>query len=245
METILSDARADKKKIKMHKIIWSVIFAISIILPFIFIFCNSSCNADKEATIVSTTGKLDDYYEYINTSSCTITLTFDIYVDSGYVQVEFYDKNGKLLADKTDYFYAYSNEVDVHFYSIDGKVSSYDVVGCYAIQDLSYNRLIGTQIFRAMIYLSILILAFFISALLLTCKIYEYNGNIITVYAGWSNHFIKVNGVKADEHNTFISYSPIYLSTHLPDGTYLQATISTMNRISLKINNVLYTKEVD
>lgn len=48
-----------------------------------------------------------------------------------------------------------------------------------------------------------------------------------------------------DENNTIIGFSPIYLSTNLPDGTYLQATISTMNRISLKINNVLYTKEVD
>lgn len=244
METILSDVRADKKKIKTHKIIWSVIFAISIILPFIFIFCNSSCNADKEATIVSNTGKLDDYYEYINTSSCTITLTFDIDVDSGYIEVEFYDVNGKLLADKTDYFYAYSNKVDVHFYSIDGKVSSYNVVDYYAIQDLSYNRVIGTQIFRAMIYISILILAFFISAMSLSCRAYEYNGNIITVYAGWFHHYLKVNGKVMDENNTIIGFSPIYLSTNLPDGTYLQATITTMNRVSLKINNVLYTVEI-
>ena len=245
MGTPLSEARADKKKIKTHKIIWSVIFTISIILPFIFIFCNSSCNADKEATIVSNTGKLDDYYEYINTSSCTITLTFDIDVDSGYIEVEFYDVNGKLLADKTDYFYAYSNKVDVHFYSIDGKVSSYNVVDYYAIQDLSYNRVIGTQIFRAMIYISILILAFFISALLLSCKIYEYNGNYITVYAGWSNYFIKVNGVKVDEYVSMFNYGAIDLQTTLSDGSFVMARISPSNKITLRINNVLYSKEVD
>ena len=77
-----------------------------------------------------------------------------------------------------------------------------------------------------------------------SCRVYDFNGNIITVYAGSSHHYLKVNGKIMDEYTAFFRNSPIYLSTNLPDGTYLQATITTMNRVSLKINNVLYTVEI-
>lgn len=53
-----------------------------------------------------------------------------------------------------------------------------------------------------------------------------------------------VNGVKTDEHNTIMSFTPIYLSCTLEDGTNLQATVSLTNRISLKINDLLYTRTV-
>lgn len=85
---------------------------------------------------------------------------------------------------------------------------------------------------------------FFICALLLSCKIYRYNGMEIIVYAGWYHHYIKVSGVLVDTHNTILSYTPIVLSATLEDGTELQATISLTNRISLKINNKLYLKEI-
>lgn len=102
----------------------------------------------------------------------------------------------------------------------------------------------GFYMWVVMLYISIFLFSFFISALLLSCRVYDFNGNIITVYAGWFHHYLKVNGKVMDENNTLISFSPIYLSTNLPDGTYLHATITTMNRVSLKINNVLYTVEI-
>lgn len=90
------------------------------------------------------------------------------------------------------------------------------------------------------IFADIFILTFLISACLYSCKLYEYNGNVIVVYAGHSHHYIKVNGVKMDEYITSISFTPIRLSCTLEDGTNISATVSLTNRISLKINDRLY-----
>lgn len=94
------------------------------------------------------------------------------------------------------------------------------------------------------IYVFLFISCFLVPAMFVSCRVYDFNGNIITVYAGSSHHYLKVNGKIMDEYTAFFRNNPIYLSTNLPDGTYLQATITTMNRVSLKINNVLYTVEI-
>lgn len=90
------------------------------------------------------------------------------------------------------------------------------------------------------IYIDFVIFLFFIASLLLSCKVYDYNGYEIVVYAGFYHHYIKVNGRKVDEHDTVISFTAILLSCTLNDGTDMQATITMTNRISLKINNQLY-----
>ena len=88
----------------------------------------------------------------------------------------------------------------------------------------------------------VFLFAFFICALLISCKRYEYNGNEIVVYAGMNAHYIKVNGEKTDQHSTMFYITPIYLSCTLDDGTNLKATISVTNRIALKINDKLVQK---
>lgn len=89
-------------------------------------------------------------------------------------------------------------------------------------------------------FIEFFILLIFICTLCMKCKAYSYNGYQIVVYAGASQHYIKVNGIKFDEHNTWISYSPIYLNCTLDDGTDVDVTISKSNKIALKINNRLY-----
>ena len=100
---------------------------------------------------------------------------------------------------------------------------------------------IGLTIFICLIDCTIPVL--FIGSLLLSCKAYDYNGKEIIVYAGWYHHYIKVDGVMVDEHNTITSFTPIVMSATLESSTELRATISLTNRISLKINNQLYLKE--
>ena len=103
----------------------------------------------------------------------------------------------------------------------------------YNSSDLHFDEILFCCIF-------LIVLAFFIGTLLLSCKVYEYNGRQIIVYAGWYYHYVKIDGEKLDEHNTIIAYTPIVLSCMLDDGTPLQATISLTNRIALKINNRLW-----
>lgn len=90
------------------------------------------------------------------------------------------------------------------------------------------------------VFADVFILTFLIGSFFLSYKLYEYNGNVIIVYAGFSHHYIKVNGVKTDEYISSIYFTPIRLSCTLEDGTNIQATISLTNRISLKINDRLY-----
>ena len=90
------------------------------------------------------------------------------------------------------------------------------------------------------IALDVSLLAMFISSLLLSCKIYNYNGNEIIVFAGWYRHYIKINGEKHDEHNTFVSFTPIILTCSLDDGANIKATITLSSRITLKINDRIY-----
>lgn len=83
-----------------------------------------------------------------------------------------------------------------------------------------------------------------ISTLLLSCKIYLYDDQKIVVYAGHYHNYIKVDGVKVDEFNTFSSRVIIYLSCTLDDGTYVDVKITTSNRITLKIDNRLYKNTI-
>ncbi len=98
------------------------------------------------------------------------------------------------------------------------------------------------------IYLTVvyemLVSLFLIASFTLSYKVYRYEGKLLIVYAGWFHHYIKIDGTKFDEHDTLISYTPIILSCELDNGTFVQATISTFNRISLKVNGRLFTKEI-
>lgn len=82
-------------------------------------------------------------------------------------------------------------------------------------------------------------LVWFVGALMLSCKEYVYKGNYIVVYAGFYNHYILVNGEKYDEHKALLSWVPIYLDCVLENGGDVNVTISTSNRIALKINGRL------
>lgn len=93
------------------------------------------------------------------------------------------------------------------------------------------------------IYMDVAVPGLFICSLLLSCNIYEYDGKEILVYAGWYHHYVTVDGRKSDEHNTIVYHTPIHLSCTLDDGAALEATISLTTRVSLKINNQLYTKK--
>ena len=112
----------------------------------------------------------------------------------------------------------------------------------YAYKDSVY-RDGDVLVFLALVYIlpfvDIIIFAIFVCTLCLHCKKYIFRGNSILVYAGFCNHYIKANGVKCDEHNTLISFTPIVMSCKLNDGTMLQATISMSNRITLKANDKL------
>lgn len=220
----------EKKKLMVRRIIWAVVLLLGIIIPVIM-----SGVSHNNVEIIDDNGYINEYYESLNETSCEIEVAFNREVDSGYITVAFYDINGQLLSKKRGFFYGYDTTLSSTFY-VYGEVDSYEILE-YDVE-LSDDVSIGVVI--AFVWIDIFAFAFFVGSLLLSCKIYEYCGNEIIVYAGWYHHYIKVNGVKLDEHNTLISFTAIHLSCTLNDGTDMNATITLTNRISLKINNQLH-----
>lgn len=222
----------EKKKLLIHRSIWLILLLLGIIIPLII-----SNAPEKEVEIIDDNGYINEYYEYLDETNCEIEVVFNTDVDSGYITVAFYDSNSKLLAKEKSYFYGYDDTLSSTFF-IDGKVDSYEILS----YDISASSDMSYIVIMLFIYGDIIIFVFFIASLLLSYKDYEYNGNEIVVYAGWYHHYIKVNGNKIDEHNTLVSFTAIPLSCTLDDGTDIKVTITMTNRISLKINNQLYTK---
>ena len=216
-----------KTRILVHRIICTVALFIGIIVPIIL---NATATTGFE--IVSDSGRVIDYDTYLRSSKCEVTVIFNKNVDTCGLTVAFYDQSGRKLDEKTDWEYGKGKSVTATFYYIDGKVDSYRII--------SFDAEGNKWFIYVFLGLDVIILTFWICSWLLSCKVYNYKGKKILVYAGWFHHYIEVNGRYMDEHNTLMSFTPIELSCTLDDGTLLQARISLSNRISLKINNQLY-----
>lgn len=228
----------EKRKIRFHRWSWGIIL-LTIILAAIFIPIIVKA-VQPELEMVDDVGYINNYYETLDETSFTIEITFNRKVKSGYATVKYYDSSNNLIATKRSRFYAYDEQTaEGSYITVDGKVDRYKIISF----EFEPADIFSGDYFA--IYLVVLFfggtfaIAFFISSLLLCYKEYSYNGNIISVYAGWFHHTLRINGEILDEHTTSISLTPIYLSTTLEDGTKLEATISHLNRISLKANDKL------
>lgn len=221
----------EKKKLLIHRLVWGILLLAGILTPIIV-----ATVMNENVKMLDSDGYINYYYESTNQTSCEIEVTFNSDINYGNITVAFYDSNGKFLAEKTGYLFGYGKTQSATFY-INGKVDSYEVlefdvtIESWLLIDISITVDIG-------------VFVFFIGSLLLSCKKYSYNDKEIIVYAGWYHHYIKVDGIKVDEHNTLISYTAITMSCILEDGTDLKATVTKTNRISLKINNRLYTNQL-
>lgn len=219
----------EKKNILIQRVVFTLLLAICIIVALAMTF-----SSPKPAKIVDQNGYVD-YYDSLNDSTCEIEIICAEDVQGSNITVAFYDEEGNLLSTETEYFYPNSNKLTETFYYINGKVDSYEIV------DGNINAYDNSDVVaRVFFIMSPFILILLICSLMLSYKVYDYDGNKIEVYSGWYYHYIKINGEKYDEHNTLQSFSPIYLSCMLDDYTTIEATISLSNRIALKINGRLY-----
>lgn len=176
-----------------------------------------------------------DYWGYddlLDQTTCDITLIFKDEVYWGTMTVSFADANHTIIDTQTESFYGQNKQVTERFY-VYGKAAYYKVEECY-VEKIDVDLAI-----TILVWIAVFVFLIFIYTLLLSVKVYHFGGHKIVVYAGWYNHYITFDGEKVDEHNTIVTYSPIYLSCKI-DGLYLEAAISLTNRISLKINGRLY-----
>ncbi len=223
----------EKKKLLICKIVITVLFLACVIIPICLRFAPV-----KKANMVDDKGycKFDNS---LNSSDVEIYVTYDKKVDSGYITVKFYDGSGQILTTEKKYFYSTDNdkEVSASFY-VRGNVKSYEIIS----SEITRASYIPGSMVSILIVFDVFLFIIFLGTMLMSCKVYDLDGKDLIVYSGLYRHYIKYDGTILDEHNTFQTYVPIYLSTTIDDETYIEVTISTMNRIFLKVNDKLYTK---
>ena len=220
----------EKKFIKINRIIFLVLLLLNIFLPIIL----TSFQAELELLDSNVYCEYDENTGY---SSCEVELIFNKQISSGSVTIYFYDASENLIDSEVAYFFETDKIVVDELTYINGEVDSYE------LGSLDFNAELGFLDFAYLFYYFIPVtILLFIQSLLLCYRRYEYNEQVIEVYSGYYNHYIKVNNEKYDEHKTLVTFSPIILSCPLGSGEKIQATISLTNRISLKINDKLLQK---
>lgn len=216
----------EKFKSIFRKIIWIIITIC------FFVYPNASMNSKPELSLTDSDVYIDEYYSGLNSTTVSVYLTFNREVDSGYAKIRFYDSSNNLLSTESVYLYAYGEKEASGTAYVDGKVATYYLV--------SYSFEPASPSWHTIYYVigSPIVIMFLIAALLISYREYEYEGVIISVYAGWYHHTLRIDGELYDEHSTLITYSPIYLSTTIEDYT-IEARITLTNRISVKVNDKL------
>lgn len=220
----------EKKKLLIYRIVAIALLIVGIIVPIVV------SKTEPSGVEIVDSNCYVEYYDALDSSDCEFDVTFNKKLDGAQVQVNFYDEKENFLGQETIGLYGIGEKtLTGSVYFTGGNAGSYEIIS-YVV-DNSLTREIIVYVF---VVIDIILAMIMLCALLLSCKIYEYKGVEIIVYAGWYHHYIKVDGKKYDEHNTISTFVPINLFCILDDGTQLDVVISTTNRIALKINNQLY-----
>ena len=212
----------EEKFIKIHRVIWVLITAIFILLPITIV--NTS-----QATIVYDELLIDDSSTY--STRFDLYIEFDRYVYSGSATVALYDASYDLISVENVSFYADDKVAETTFYVYESAdFSSYEILNC------------EVQLFLIspyFLYSFLLIpLTMLICSFVLKYKETVYENKKISIYSGFFNSYIKIDNEICDKYCGF-NYGALYLDATLEDGTYIEVRISSLNMITLKINNKL------
>lgn len=214
----------EKKKMWIHRAIWLGLTLFVILLPIII-------NATKPKLKLLDSECCTDYYSSLDKTNCEITLYFNRKIQSGDALINFYDANDELISSQNEFFIADGKQANSLICTVYGNVATYEIVS------FDFEPSDDVYILYGFLIITIPML---ICSFLISYKECNVNGKLITVYAGFYHHTLRIDGELCDEHNTIHSFTPIKLSTTDKDGTKIEATISLTNRIAIKINDKIY-----
>ncbi|MDE7214917.1 MAG: hypothetical protein K2N68_03680, partial [Clostridia bacterium] len=169
----------------------------------------------------------DDGYGYF-------VATFTEEVEAADIDFVFYDSNEMIIETKTVHFEGPGDVLRARIPSLSSRVVAY--------APTTYSTYHDATVIYILILVDVILLALFIQTLTLSCKIYYHNGNEILVYAGFTRRYLKINGVKVEERSTAFTYGMINFYSTLSDGSSVWASITRMNRITLRVNNQVLTE---
>ena len=172
-----------------------------------------------------------EYNAETNTTECYVEVELNVVVVDARIQVALYNEAGDELDIVTK-----TCECDENFayavFNVRGNVAICELLA----YDITYES--NTEFVLGIgIIVNVMLFALFFQSLTMSCRIYDYNGSEILVYAGFMHRYLKVNGVKVDERSTAFTYGTVSLNFMMPDGAAVWASITRMNRITLRVNN--------
>lgn len=237
---------------KIANILWFFLPIILIVL-LICIYIPDEEPQFPEIEIERDNLHIENYLEYSNKTTCSLEITFNQRVYEGPVTVAFYDINNRqletvIISMETASYSSYDTNMVNSYFDVSGKVASCKIIDYSKLQSAEpdiYNPYDGLTGFTVMIVLwsffrCIYIIPIVLSSLFFNCKSYLINGHKVVVYAGRLHHYIKIDGRKFDEKNTFISFSAIKLSASLDENAKIEVYIpSFTKRITLRVNGIL------
>ncbi len=197
---------------------------------------------------------IEEYYEYSRETTCSLEITFNQNVYEGSVTVVFYDEYGWRLETlsipltNADYFSSYGTKMENTYFSVEGKVDSYEIIDYSDLQSAEEESYKDNDSLYNMAYVFILLmplrcpyaLPILITALFFNCKRYRVNGHVIIVYTGRLRHYIKVDGKKYDQKNALISFSPITLNAVLDTQERIEVYIPFFTkRMTVRADGIL------
>ena len=195
---------------------------------------------------------IEEYYEYLGETVCSLEITFNQNVYEGSVTVEFYDEYGWWLETldipltNAESYSSYGTEMENTYFSVEGEVDSYEIIDYSELQSAEQENYNNTLYTIAEILLLLMplrcpyALPILITALFFNCKRYLVNGHVIIVYTGRLRHYIKVDGKKYDQKNALISFSPITLNAVLDTQERIEVYIPFFTkRMTVRADGIL------
>ncbi len=223
--------RFEKVKFYIARFGWLLVSVFCLVMVFMM-----DSRKPSELDLINDACYITDYYESLDETNCELELTFNTAVTGGDVTVDFYDAQGNLIETKTAYGSTYGSSdgqtVSCSFFEIEGNVDAYEIVS----YDLEFDdgAVVGFAVLFGLSIMLMLPISFRWSY-----RQYRYGAYTVSVYCGFVHHTLRVNGQLCDEHTTPIFLTPIYLSTVTDTGEEIVATVSIVNRCSLKIDGKL------
>ena len=112
----------EQKKLLAHRLIC---FGILVFLVLFVVFFKLP---HAELEIIEENCYLDYYYEYSNSSTYNLTVTFNQKIEQCDITIAFYDANKQLLDTETVHSYAYGDTVRENYISVNGHADSYEII---------------------------------------------------------------------------------------------------------------------
>ncbi len=213
----------EKKTLLILRVVFGVLLLAGIV-------CSILVYRHFDAKIIDK-GWDGEYNAATDTTECYVEIELNVVVVDARIEVALYNEAGDELDVVTK-----TCECEEKFayavFNVRGNVAICELLA----YDISYES--NTEyVLGIAIIVNVMLFALLVQSLTMSCKIYNYNGSEILVYAGFMHRYLKVNGVKVDERSTAFTYGTVNLNFMTPNGAAVLASITRMNRITLMVNN--------